>query len=77
MKPVLTPQEANDLDRATQAAGTPADVLMERAGAAVAQAAIDGAAGCTAVARSWCAARATTVATDWSRRGTWHGGACA
>ena len=41
MKPVLTPQEANELDRATQAAGTPADVLMERAGGAVAQAAID------------------------------------
>ena len=35
------------------------------------------AAGCTAAARSWCAARATTVATDSSRRGTWHGGACA
>ena len=41
MKPVLTPQQANDLDRATQAAGTSADVLMERAGGAVAQAAID------------------------------------
>ena len=41
VKPVLTPQQANDLDRATQAAGTPAEVLMERAGGAVAQAAID------------------------------------
>ena len=41
MKPVLTPQQANDLDRETQAAGTPAEVLMERAGGAVAQAAID------------------------------------
>jgi len=41
VKPVLTPQQSNDLDRATQAAGTPAEVLMERAGGAVAQAAID------------------------------------
>jgi ADP-dependent NAD(P)H-hydrate dehydratase / NAD(P)H-hydrate epimerase len=41
VKPVLTPQQANDLDRATQATGTSADVLMERAGGAVAQAAID------------------------------------
>jgi ADP-dependent NAD(P)H-hydrate dehydratase / NAD(P)H-hydrate epimerase len=41
VKPVLTPQEAFDLDRATQASGIPADVLMERAGRAVARAAVD------------------------------------
>jgi hydroxyethylthiazole kinase-like uncharacterized protein yjeF len=41
VKPVLSPQQAVELDRATQAAGTPADVLMERAGRAVAQAALD------------------------------------
>lgn len=41
MKPVLSPQQAVELDRLTQAAGTPADVLMERAGRAVAQAAVD------------------------------------
>ena len=41
MKPVLTPDEAGALDRATQEAGTPAEVLMERAGRAVARAAVD------------------------------------
>jgi hydroxyethylthiazole kinase-like uncharacterized protein yjeF len=41
MKPVLTPAEAVDLDRATQALGVPAATLMERAGRAVAQAAVD------------------------------------
>ena len=41
MKPVLTPDEARELDRATQAAGTPAEALMERAGRAVAQACVD------------------------------------
>ena len=41
MKPLLTPTEAGELDRATQAAGTPADVLMERAGASVARACLD------------------------------------
>ena len=30
MKPVLTPQQANDLDRATQAAGTSADLRLRR-----------------------------------------------
>ncbi len=41
MKPLLTPQEAIELDRATQAAGTPGEVLMERAGTAVARACAD------------------------------------
>jgi hydroxyethylthiazole kinase-like uncharacterized protein yjeF len=41
MKPVLTPDQASALDRATQARGVPADLLMERAGRAVARAALD------------------------------------
>jgi ADP-dependent NAD(P)H-hydrate dehydratase / NAD(P)H-hydrate epimerase len=41
VKPVLTPAEAAELDRATQAAGIPDDVLMERSGRAVARAALD------------------------------------
>jgi len=41
VKPVITPDEAAALDRATQAAGTTAEVLMERAGRAVARAAVD------------------------------------
>ena len=39
MKPVLTPEEASELDRLTQAAGVSAGDLMERAGRAVARAA--------------------------------------
>jgi len=39
MKPVLTPEEATTLDRETQAGGVAAEVLMERAGRAVARAA--------------------------------------
>ena len=41
MKPVLTPAQAVELDRAAQARGIPAEVLMERAGRGVAQAAVD------------------------------------
>src|SRR5262245_22025436 len=41
MKPLLTPDEARALDAATQAAGTPASVLMERAGEAVARSCLD------------------------------------
>jgi hydroxyethylthiazole kinase-like uncharacterized protein yjeF len=41
MKPLLTPEEARTLDAATQAAGTPAAVLMERAGEAVARSCLD------------------------------------
>jgi ADP-dependent NAD(P)H-hydrate dehydratase / NAD(P)H-hydrate epimerase len=41
MKPVLTPQQAVDLDRATQARGIHAEGLMERAGRGVARAAVD------------------------------------
>ncbi len=41
MKPVLTPDEAAALDRETQARGVPAELLMERAGRAVARAAVD------------------------------------
>jgi len=39
MKPVLTPEESTTLDRETQAGGVAAEVLMERAGRAVARAA--------------------------------------
>jgi hydroxyethylthiazole kinase-like uncharacterized protein yjeF len=45
MKPVLTPQEARDLDRETQARGVPALDLMERAGRAVARGAAEAAGG--------------------------------
>ncbi len=41
MKPVLSPQEAVELDRATQARGIAAETLMEGAGRAVARAAVD------------------------------------
>jgi NAD(P)H-hydrate epimerase len=41
MKPLLTPEQARALDAATQAAGTPAAVLMERAGEAVARSCLD------------------------------------
>ncbi len=41
MKPVLTPDQATELDRATQARGTAATDLMDRAGRAVARAAVD------------------------------------
>ncbi|MEO8423336.1 MAG: NAD(P)H-hydrate dehydratase [Actinomycetota bacterium] len=41
MKPVLTPDQASALDRETQARGIPAGLLMERAGRAVARAALD------------------------------------
>ena len=41
MKPVISPQQAVELDRRTQAAGVTAEVLMERAGRAVAQAAVE------------------------------------
>jgi NAD(P)H-hydrate epimerase len=45
MKPVLTPEEAAALDRETQARGVAAEVLMERAGRAVAWAAREYAGG--------------------------------
>ena len=41
MRPLLTPAEAGELDRVTQAAGTPAEMLMERAGGGVARACLD------------------------------------
>ena len=41
MKPVLTPQQAVELDRGTQERGVPAELLMERAGRAIARAAVD------------------------------------
>ncbi|MEA2521256.1 MAG: ADP-dependent NAD(P)H-hydrate dehydratase / NAD(P)H-hydrate epimerase [Actinomycetota bacterium] len=41
MKPVLTPSQAGELDRAAQADGVGADVLMERAGRALARAVLD------------------------------------
>jgi ADP-dependent NAD(P)H-hydrate dehydratase / NAD(P)H-hydrate epimerase len=45
MRPVLSPEQASELDRATQALGTEAADLMERAGRAVARAAVDIAGG--------------------------------
>ncbi len=45
MKPVLTPAEASALDRATQDEGVTAEALMERAGEAVARAAVEVAGG--------------------------------
>ena len=45
MRPVLTPQEARDLDRATQERGVSALDLMERAGRAVARGAAEAAGG--------------------------------
>lgn len=45
MRPILTPHEANDLDRETQARGISAADLMERAGRAVARASIEVAGG--------------------------------
>ena len=41
MKPVITPAEAVELDRASQERGIAAADLMERAGAAVARACVD------------------------------------
>src|SRR5262245_27798572 len=41
MKPLLTPDDARALDAATQAGGTPAAVLMERAGTEVARSCLD------------------------------------
>lgn len=41
MKPVLSPQQAVELDRQTQAGGVAGEVLMERAGRAVARAVAD------------------------------------
>ena len=41
MKPVLTPDQAATLDRESQARGIPAELLMERAGRAVARSAVD------------------------------------
>jgi NAD(P)H-hydrate epimerase len=45
MRPVLTPDQATELDRTTQARGVPAAELMDRAGRAVARAAVDLAGG--------------------------------
>ncbi|HJR97305.1 MAG TPA: NAD(P)H-hydrate dehydratase [Actinomycetota bacterium] len=45
MEPILTPQEASDLDRGAQARGVSAADLMERAGRAVANATIEVAGG--------------------------------
>jgi NAD(P)H-hydrate epimerase len=45
MKPILTPDEASELDRQTQARGIGAEELMERAGRAVARAAREVAGG--------------------------------
>jgi hydroxyethylthiazole kinase-like uncharacterized protein yjeF len=45
MRPLLSPGEMASADAATIEAGTPAEVLMERAGAAVARAAVRAAAG--------------------------------
>lgn len=41
MKPILTPDQASALDRETQERGIPAELLMERAGRAVARGAVD------------------------------------
>ncbi|MEX2101199.1 MAG: NAD(P)H-hydrate epimerase, partial [Actinomycetota bacterium] len=41
MRPLLSPDQARELDRATQERGTSADTLMERAGRVLARAALD------------------------------------
>ena len=67
MGPVLTPAEMGDADRRTIAAGTPVEVLMDRAGRAVAWEVVGSWAVRTVVAPSSSAARATTAATGSSR----------
>ena len=77
MKPVLTPDQAVALDRATQArgiSGRSADGA--RGPCRRARRRRRGGRGRTGGARSSCAARGTTAATGWSRRGTSRAGAC-
>ena len=77
MEPVLTPQAMGAADRRTIAAGTPVDVLMERAGRAVAWRVRAGRRRrLRRVVRSSCAARATTVATGSSPPARSPAGAC-
>jgi hypothetical protein len=74
MKPVLTPDEAATLDRDTQSRGVPAEILMERAGRAVARAARELAGGAYGRRAVVVCGKGNNGGEDWWRRGSWRAG---